>query len=100
MGALLGGILLNSSIQLETDCQIYNWQGDNQSPAVWQPNHGIKTDLAVFTIEQYDLKQQRQWLEAFMKDSEGKGRAVLLSDLALDIKALHELKTLIELKGY
>jgi len=100
MGDQLGGILLSSDIQLNTDVPVYNWHGENHGSAIWQPDHATKSELAVLAIEHYDLKQQRQWLEAFMKDSEGSGRAVLLTDAALGIKNLHELKTLIELKGF
>ena len=100
MGEQLGGIVLNSDIELNTDCPVFNWQGNNHYPAVWQPDLSTKTDLAVFAIGQNDLRQQRQWLEGFMQDCGGEGRAVLVSDPELEIKALHELKTLIELKGF
>jgi len=100
MGEQLGGILLSSDIQLDTDSPVYNWHEGNNGAAIWHPDNAIKSDLAVFAIEQYDLKQQRQWLEAFMEDSGGRGRAVLLSDAVLDIEDLRELKTLIELKGF
>lgn len=100
MGGRLGGILLNSDSQLNTDCPVYSWRGRNHGTAIWQPSHAKKSDLAVFAVEQYDLKQQRQWLETFMEDNGGRGRAILLSDAILNIKALRELKTLIELKGF
>jgi hypothetical protein len=99
-GERLGGILLSSNIQLDTDCPVYNWNGECSYPGIWQPNGSISSSLAVFAIEQYDLRQQRQWLESFMEASNGNGQAVLLSDPELDIKNLHELKTLIELKGF
>jgi uncharacterized protein YecE (DUF72 family) len=100
MGEKLGGILLSSNIQLKIDCPVYSGQANDDLMDIWQPHHRLQSDLAVLAIEQNDLRQQRQWLEAFMEDSRGKGRVVLLSDPILDIKALHDLKTLIELKGF
>jgi len=100
----LGGILLDSNVQLssaqiKTNCPVYDWQASNNLTGIWQPHHRLQSDLAVFAIDQHDLSQQRQWLEEFEQDSAGHCRTLLLSDAVLDIKKLHELKTLVELKG-
>ena len=95
----LGGILLNTSTQLSAGCPVYDWRANNGLDKVWQPSHPVKTDLAVFAVEQSDLRQQRAWLESFVEDSAGKARALLVTDPELDIQKLRELKTLVELKG-
>ena len=99
MGEKLGGILLNSNIQLKIDCPVYSWQANDDLTGIWQPHHRLQSDLAVLAIKQHDLRQQRQWLEEFEQDSAGCCRALLLSDAVPDIKKLQELKTLVELKG-
>lgn len=99
MGEKLGGILLDSDIDLDIHCPKYCWQRDNQPTDTWQPDHSIDTGLAVFPFGQSDLRQQRQWLESFVEDSKGCCRAILVTDDKLDIQTLRELKTLVELKG-
>jgi hypothetical protein len=104
MGALLGGVLLPANTQLQSaalppDCPVYHWQANSLWRGIWRPDHPLRTDLAVFDAEQRDLRQQRQCLEAFVADSEGRCRALLLSDPELEIKKLQELKTLLEIMG-
>ena len=99
MGDKLAGIVVSSDIELDINCPLYHCQKSHSCTDVWHPEHPVRADLALFSIDQADLRQQRSWLESYVEDSEGQCRAILLSDRLLDINKLRELKTLIELKG-
>ena len=100
MGDKLGGILLNLDAHLEVSCPVYDWHENDGNTAIWEVSSPQKTDLAVLELGQSDLRLQRQWLESFVEDSEASAKALLVSDIDLDIKKLRDLKTLVELKGF
>ena len=100
LGELLGGIIVNQSIELKTDMPVYyRYPQASLEHQIWTPeNNNAQSGVAMLMLDGADLRTQRQWLEQFSISAESL-HCVFLSDISLQMDSLHNMKTLIELLG-
>lgn len=100
LGRLFGGIVVNQDFELITDLPVYytGYQRGSLLQQVWTAEHHTQSGVAFLKLTGADLRTQRKWLEQFA-ESTGSLRCILLSDAAIEIDSLRNMKTLIELLG-
>ncbi|MDH5472651.1 MAG: DUF72 domain-containing protein [Gammaproteobacteria bacterium] len=92
LGSLLGGVIVQQDRLLEVGWPVYHRQ------QVWTPDHYASSGVAIVSLADMDMRTQRKYLEQFAASTEHP-QCVLVSDADINIEALRNFKTLIELLG-
>ena len=95
----LGGVIDHSLQRMLLDSHNQPLAQDDPASRLWTPQQGGASGIAVLALGDLDLRRWRGQMEQFSRDSGGNLQALFVSDEQIDISALHQLKTLIELMG-
>ena len=98
-GSLLAGIISKVDLDYDLPCSVYVIPDTDQSVKLLKSANELGPDLALITLGESDLRQQRIWLENLHLQSSDLATVILIDDY-LAIERLQSFKTLIELMGF
>jgi len=95
----LGGILVDAFIA-GLDVEQFIYQQKQSDITIWQPGMAQSSNVAgLETIKDIDLRQQREYLQAFDQACNHKAAAILIKDQHCDHQTLTQMQQLIEMLG-
>ncbi|MDH5483866.1 MAG: hypothetical protein OEY43_01420 [Gammaproteobacteria bacterium] len=101
LGDKLGGLVMQGAVPLDTDIPCYSIDpGVEVSRRIWRPAVRAGSGVAMLSLGQADLRQQKTWLQNFADEPRRAGvnlKALFLADEALSIDTLRGFRQLAEL---
>lgn len=98
-GSYLAGVISEVELAIDLPCPVYVLADRQQPVKLLQAVDGHSPALALVELGDADLRQQRNWLDNLLLQSDDLA-ALLITDKQLAIEKLQSFKTLIELMGF